>query len=117
MTPNRKPLKKPRVRAFTYQGGYCYYCNQPMWNQSPEELTFRYRLSSKQALLLRCTGEHLHAHSEGGSNHSGNIVAACHFCNQTRHKRKKPLPPETYRGHVRKQLSKGKWHGLSLHSV
>ncbi|MFK7829412.1 MAG: HNH endonuclease [Congregibacter sp.] len=85
-----------------------------MWNESPHELTSRYAISSGQAQHLQCTGEHLERHSTGGSSGSKNIVAACLYCNQTRHKRNIDLPPVSYKKHVRNRLSKGAWHGLIL---
>lgn len=110
----RSSLKKQRTRAFYSQGGVCYYCNQPMWNKKPQELTSQYPISSGQAQFLRCTGEHLESHSEGGSSGSINIVAACWYCNQNRHRRKNKLSPENFGKHARRRLSKGAWHGLNL---
>lgn len=110
----RLPLKNPRTRAFKAQGGKCYYCNQPMWMKSEQELTSRYPITAKQAKLLKCTGEHLEPHSEGGSSSQMNIVAACWFCNTKRHARKTAPTPDLYKLMVTRRLFKGAWHGLRL---
>lgn len=91
-------LQRSRLNAFNRQGGRCYYCNLPMWldgqaGPSP----------------LRCTAEHLTAHSEGGKAGQANIVAACWHCNRTRHKRKRPPPPDRYRQEVRRRMEHGAW--------
>ncbi|MCP5128930.1 MAG: HNH endonuclease [Pseudomonadales bacterium] len=108
------PLKKPRTHAFKAQGGKCYYCNQPMWMKSEQELTSRYSITAKQAKLLQCTGEHLVAHSEGGSSNQMNIAAACLYCNMNRHRGKKSFTPDRFQQLARRRLSKGAWHGLKL---
>ncbi|WP_082877700.1 HNH endonuclease [Methylomonas koyamae] len=66
------------------------------------------------AMHLKCTGEHLQAHSEGGKADRTNIVAACAYCNRLRHQRKEPPTPECYKALVNRRLSQGKWHGLRL---
>jgi hypothetical protein len=127
MSVNRLPLKEPatkqfrrtclkihRTRAFQKQHGRCYYCYQPMWNESEQELTTRFSVSPNQAKLLKYTGEHLVAHSEGGSSGHSNIVAACWFCNTRRHRRKKIPSPANYRELVIRKLSRGAWHRLRL---
>jgi hypothetical protein len=114
MAINRNSLKKPRSHAFSSQRGRCYYCRQPMWQKQPEELTSKFPLTYGQAKMLRCTGEHLVAHGEGGSCKRKNIVAACHYCNQHRHRRKAPLSPEQFGNHVRLRLKCGRWHRLNL---
>ncbi|PLW66895.1 HNH endonuclease [Pseudohalioglobus lutimaris] len=106
----RKSLKKPRTRAFHNQSGLCYYCQQPMWLTSPTELTVNYGITHRRAMLLRCTGEHLIAHAEGGGSNSSNIVAACLYCNRQRHRRRGDLPPARFRDFVRKRMKQGRWH-------
>ena len=64
---------------------------------------------------LRCTAEHLHSRSEGGSDALCNIVAACAFCNHTRHRAKRPLGPNEYLRHVRTRMMKGQWHPERIH--
>ena len=113
--PKKRPyLKKPRTRAFKAQGGICYYCNQPMWNRSEQELTSRYPISVEQAKDLRCTGEHLHPYAAGGTANKRNIVAACLFCNRKRHEKSVALSPSKYKKYVKHALSRGAWHGLRL---
>lgn len=105
-------ITKIRLSAFQEQSGCCYYCDSQMWLRNNEEFATKNRITLKAAKKLQCTAEHLIARSEGGSDCKSNIVAACHFCNQKRHKRKNPLPPEKFREHIQKRLVKGKWHGL-----
>ncbi|WP_279463702.1 HNH endonuclease [Aeromonas dhakensis] len=54
-------------------------------------------------------GEHLQPRSNGGSNQTANIVAACRHCNGTRHKTPKVLSPEQYQKKVRARVGKGGW--------
>ncbi len=110
----RPPLKKVRSQAFRAQGGVCYYCNQPMWMKSEQELTSRYPITAKQAKLLQCTGEHLVAYSEGGNSRHMNIAAACLYCNRNRHRGKKSFTPDRFQQLARRRLSKGAWHGMRL---
>ncbi|MEJ1372518.1 MAG: HNH endonuclease [Candidatus Sedimenticola sp. (ex Thyasira tokunagai)] len=68
----------------------------------------------KQARLLKCTGEHLSAHSEGGTTSRANIAAACWYCNNRRHRRRSVTDPQSYKAHVRKRMSKGRWHPVKI---
>ncbi|WP_457767664.1 HNH endonuclease [Cyanobium sp. ULC082] len=68
-----------------------------------------YKLSLRQARLLRCTAEHLQSRSEGGADSTKNIAAACTYCNGHRHKRKRAPDPSAYRQTVRHRMRKGKW--------
>lgn len=111
----RKSLKVPRTLSFAAQNGHCYYCHQPMWESGLHTFITKYSISTPQANLLRCTGEHLLAHKDGGTSKSDNIVAACHYCNYRRHwHRKKEILPAQYRALVLKRLAVGRWHGLNL---
>lgn len=102
-------LQRLRTDAFHAQKGRCCYCSLPMWNTLPDELK-PFGLSATTATPLRCTAEHLVAQQDGGRDVAGNIAAACWSCNQRRHKRKSPAPPEAYRVFVQKRVAKGKWH-------
>lgn len=113
----RKPLKTPRKQAFLRQNGRCYYCQNPIWEKNPEQYAKLYGLSLRKAQWMRCTGEHLTAHKDGGSANPDNIVAACYFCNTRRHSRKKDLTPEKYKRLVSKRVEKKRWHGLSMMQV
>ena len=110
----RNSLVKPRTFAFSNQNGRCYYCNQPMSSSNLSKFSSKYAVSISQAMLLKCTGEHLVAHKDDGSSARNNIVAACWFCNSHRHRRKGNPSPEQYKEMVQRRLSDGRWHGLIL---
>ncbi|MBW8328692.1 MAG: HNH endonuclease [Thiobacillus sp.] len=82
-----------------------------MWTNNPHEFANAYGITLKQARRFQCTGEHLVARQEGGSSAQSNIVAACRFCNETRHRRKTPLPPDRYMRLVHERIKSGRWHG------
>ncbi|MDT4861825.1 hypothetical protein FQZ97_964450 [compost metagenome] len=113
----RKSLVKPRAQAFKVQGGRCFYCHLPMWQANPEEFAARHGLTIKQVARLQCTGEHLVAHKDGGAARSGNIVAACRFCNQARHARKSDLSPDQFKLLVEKRMARRSWHCERLHRL
>lgn len=107
---NSKNLSRSRSIAFAHQGGRCYYCGCAMWLGDPSAFCQAHHLKPKQARMLQCTGEHLLARQDGGTESRDNIAAACAFCNQTRHKRKKPPAPDTYAREVRNRVAKRGWH-------
>lgn len=107
-----KKLAKIREIKIRLQSGLCHYCGQPMWEDDLDVFRKRHGLTRKQAARLRCTAEHLTARCEGGRDTLDNIVAACHFCNTGRHKRRNPPPPGCYAALVRKRMEHGKWHGF-----
>lgn len=106
-------IKKHRQSAFHHQSGLCYYCQQPIWLNQPELFSSTYHLSFRQCQLFRCTAEHLLARQEGGGTTRNNIVAACHFCNQLRHKRKKPMDPPRFRTYVHTRIERGRWNRIA----
>lgn len=106
----RKSLVRPRTIAYTRQSGRCFYCGLPMWTGNPKGFAAKHGLSLAQARLLECTGEHLQARQDGGGNAPSNIVAACRRCNQLRHQRKNPPPPDRYKVLVQGRMRKGRWH-------
>lgn len=110
MSKSRKSLKKFRTIAFHNQGGRCFYCESPMWLENPSAFAEQYCISMNRAHQLRCTGEHLVAHSAGGVANTKNIAAVCYFCNRKRHQRKTNKSPEQYRSFVRLRLAKGRWN-------
>lgn len=114
MNNKRKSLSKPRSKAFINQQGICYYCNQPMWLNDPEKFTLKYNLTLKQARRFQCTGEHLIAHQDGGTSAQNNIVAACRYCNQQRHRRSNVPSPEQYKKFIGRRMNKGRWHIVRL---
>jgi hypothetical protein len=103
-------LKKKRARAYESQAGKCYYCGIQMWPKNPQQSRAVSNQSSKYLMRIRCTAEHIQARSDGGSNATENIVAACWFCNQARHRRKKPKSPSVFAEFVRSRVRLGKWH-------
>lgn len=105
----RHAICGPRSTAFFRQDGYCYYCDCQMWLANPVPFMAEYGITELQARRLQCTGEHLHPASEGGGTTLANIVAACWFCNVTRHRRAKPQSPSAYRARVRGRMAQGRW--------
>lgn len=103
-------LSKLRLSAFRRQHGLCYYCQLPMWTADPLAFAAQYGVSAPQTRRFQCTAEHLVARQDGGKDQEGNIVAACRFCNQTRHKRKNPPDPDRYCALVAKRIMAGRWH-------
>jgi len=114
MASKRKSLKSPRKLAFDRQSGHCFYCGQLMWLYDLRGFAKDTGLSIRQAKGLRCTGEHLVPHAEGGAASESNIVAACRYCNSHRHRTAIVLAPVNYKKRVKQRLAKGKWHQISL---
>lgn len=104
-----KKLVQLRLRAAHRQGYLCYYCELPMWDSEQTRVTQKFGISTAQANLLKCTAEHLESRSEGGSTSAKNIVAACRYCNQKRHARKKPPAPTDYKRYVTERMGRGRW--------
>ena len=110
-------IQNYRQKAFESQSGLCYYCNQPMWFQDKQSFISKYKIKPTIANFLQCTAEHLIARQDGGKNTKVNIVAACKYCNHTRHKSKNTLAPGAYKTRVQKRLSKKEWHGVILNPL
>jgi len=108
------PLVRRRHHAYLAQMGRCYYCGLPMWEDDLESFCRDNNISPSQAVHLRCTAEHLLARQDGGRDAADNIVAACQWCNQGRHRRKEPPEPPVYRHLVHKRLRAGRWHPPAL---
>ena len=102
-----------RYRAYLKQQGRCFYCGFPMWLSDLEQFARANRISLRLAQRFKCTAEHLKARSDGGSNRSENIVAACIFCNARRHRRTYPLAPYDYRTLVERRVKKSRWHPVA----
>jgi 5-methylcytosine-specific restriction endonuclease McrA len=85
-----------------------------MWLQNNKVFCSKHGLTGAQAKSLKCTSEHLTARRDGGTDSDENIVAACMFCNQKRHKTPNPLSPEAYQKKVKDRVLRGKWHGVNL---
>ncbi|MGB5079626.1 MAG: HNH endonuclease [Burkholderiales bacterium] len=80
-----------------------------MWSDNPLEFASKHGITLGQARRFQCTGEHLVARQNGGSASLSNIVAACRFCNQCRHRRKRPLSSTVYKQLVQERMSQGRW--------
>jgi hypothetical protein len=81
-----------------------------MWSDNPLEFASKHGITLGQAQRFQCTGEHVEARQDGGTASLSNIVAACWFCNQRRHRRKRPPPSNVYKQLVRKRMSQRRWH-------
>ena len=110
-------VQKIRKAKFIEQQGQCYYCIQPMWEENGEHFALSHGISASAANSLRSTAEHLVARQDGGTDTHQNIVAACRYCNCTRHKTRNPTTPIDYAQKVRTRLWNGKWHGMKLTQV
>ncbi|WP_207917205.1 HNH endonuclease [Rhizobium sullae] len=81
-----------------------------MWDTNPQEfIIVRYGISAGLAKRFQCTAEHVEARRDGGTDVAPNIVAACLFCNTTRHKAKHPVDAAKHASVVRSRLAKGRW--------
>ena len=107
--------KSARDAAFKAQGGRCFYCTFPMWLTDRPGFALAHGLTLRQASRLQATGEHLLAQQDGGK-HGRNVVAACHHCNQLRHKfRPHAGPsPEQFVETARRRLRQRRWHSHDL---
>jgi 5-methylcytosine-specific restriction endonuclease McrA len=105
------PIARYRAQACAAQHGRCFYCHVEMCTGDPEPFAQSHGISIAQARLLKCTAEHLIARKDGGRNTRENIVAACFTCNNRRHRRKQPLPPELHRARVQHAIARRRWHG------
>jgi hypothetical protein len=102
-----------RARKMAAQKERCYYCGQPMWHGDDAAFRARFKLSRRRAMLFQCTAEHLKPKCDGGKTGAANIVAACLFCNVTRHRARMPRSPDSYRKIVRRRLSCGRWQRVA----
>ncbi len=102
-------IRRHRNFAFCLQGGTCYYCGCAMWLTNPAPFMAAFGLNQAQAYRLQCTGEHLLPASEGGKAIAANIVAACRFCNATRHRQTKPPTPKAFRAYIESEMARGCW--------
>ena len=98
-----------RRKAFITQSFRCFYCNTLMWETDSTDFISKYNTPPYLTQKLKCTAEHLYPKNEGGRDVANNIVAACFFCNTTRHKAKKPLEPNLYFIRVQSRLAQGHW--------
>jgi hypothetical protein len=110
-----KSYCKARNAAFHAQGGRCYYCEFPMWLTDRAGFAATHGLTLRQAARLQATGEHLVAQQDGGK-HGANVVAACHHCNDLRHKFRPQSAPSSasYRLRVQRRVKQLHWHSRDL---
>ncbi|ANK91536.1 MULTISPECIES: HNH endonuclease [unclassified Rhizobium] len=85
-----------------------------MWETEPNTFRERFRVSDRAVWFFRCTAEHLVAQCDGGGDTEENIVAACQFCNGSRHRKKRPKDAASYASFVRSRIEKGRWHPVPL---
>lgn len=105
-----KSIRRLRQLAFVRQSGLCCYCQSQMWITDCAQFAQLFGITVTTARQRQCTAEHLLPVSQGGCNEVANIVAACRFCNQTRHKAKRVRSHESYAGYVRRRIVAGRWH-------
>lgn len=109
-------LQKARNFAYQQQAGLCHYCKACMWLGDIKSALLLHGMPRQKAPLLECTAEHLDPKSTGGPDSRPNIVAACRFCNEMRHRVETPPPPDVYQRVVGRLVTEGRWHsrqGLS----
>jgi hypothetical protein len=80
-----------------------------MWLEDPDELSIPFGLTTRESARFQCTAEHLVARQDGGRDAADNIVAACRFCNATRHRLSSPPDPAAYRRRVLFRLDASRW--------
>lgn len=106
-------LRNLRLRAYDAQCGRCFYCHFPMWIANAAQFARSWGMSLAEARRFQCTAEHLVPVAEGGLAIPTNIVAACRFCNQTRHRARKIRSADQYADHVRRRVAAHRWHRRS----
>lgn len=86
-----------------------------MWQKNQASYATAHGLTLRQAARLQATAEHLVPRQNGGG-HGANIVAACHHCNQYRHKHKPSAAADAdrYRTHVKRQVERQRWHARDI---
>lgn len=103
-------LAKLRTLHANQQNWRCFYCRYLMWQGDQTLFAARHSLLAGSLNRFQCTAEHMQPRMNGGEDRPENIVAACKFCNQTRHQMREVLSPAAFRQHVRKRTRTGKWH-------
>lgn len=104
-----RKIKRLRRQAFERQGGRCYYCERTIWLGDPEGFIRTACRSHRAARQFQCTAEHLIPRQDGGADTRENIVAACRFCNATRHRKRRPRSAAIHREHVRRRIRQTRW--------
>lgn len=70
---NSRKARLIRERLFMKQGGFCFYCLEPMDMATPIQTHPR-----------RGTLDHIVPRSRGGTNVLSNLVLACYNCNRSK---------------------------------
>jgi hypothetical protein len=107
-------LARLRAKALVTQQDRCFYCQYTLCSTGPDAFARQHGITIRQARLLICTAEHLTARQDGGRDRQTNIAAACSYCNQHRHRLKKPPDPDRFAQYVRRRVSKRAWHSHAL---
>jgi hypothetical protein len=68
-------LTRFRKSAYNAQHGRCYYCGKPMWLHDVEAFAKTHKYTLAQAMWLKCTAEHLHARTDGGTDSAENAYS------------------------------------------
>ena len=106
-----------RQRAADLQGYRCYYCGFPIWETDVSAFAKRYAITERAARRFRSTAEHVQALGDGGKTNAENIVAACIFCNKTRHARPGRISAAAYLALVHGRLAAHRWHGAQFNKL
>jgi 5-methylcytosine-specific restriction endonuclease McrA len=98
-------LVKRRKAAFLAQQGLCFYCRCQMLPATQASRSDQFRI---------CTAEHLQARQDGGTDRQANLVAACWYCNHSRHTKFGGCSPSRYKRLVKQEVRKGGWPTVPL---
>lgn len=99
-------ISRLRDAAFKKQKGLCYYCKCKM---SLAVRPTEFKHSNLVPPITECTAEHLQARRDGGADIPRNVVAACRYCNQSRHAKYGGKRPKNFRLEVCQAVEKGSW--------
>lgn len=101
-----------RQKAYRAQGCRCHYCGVLMPEPKRiKQFCQEHQIDLADAQRIQLTAEHLVPVSEGGTNSRSNIVAACWYCNHTRHHGAPVgLDHQAYAQWVKQQQLLGQWH-------
>lgn len=110
-------IQKYRRQKAELQKFRCFYCGFPMWTADLDQFARSYDISAAEARRFFCTAEHLKALGEGGTSRFDNLVCACQFCNQGRHRRRKRLEADVFLSLVQRRITQQRWHPSWLHKM
>jgi hypothetical protein len=105
----KSKIVRLREAAAQRQAGRCFYRTFPML-VGTRETPIAEKAPAFLVSRLKCTAEHLVPKADGGDTTAKNIVAACQYCNRTRHRSKKPRAYGAYQDYVRRRIGGGRWH-------